>query len=160
MERAQHGEAVRREEEARFPWLKDWIESGLVLAQQTGTPPAVRHVDYEKVINIGLEGVIAEAREELEKLDYSDNPAQAYKKECFLRAVIIACEGAIEFAHRYSKLAEEMAIKESNPKRKKELEKIAEVCRWSRPSRHRNFMRRCKAFGLFILCKPGNCESC
>ena len=146
------GEAVRREEEARFPWLKDWIESGLVLAQQTGTPPAVRHVDYEKVINIGLEGVIAEAREELEKLDYSDNPAKAYKKDCFLRAVIIACEGAIEFAHRYSKLAEEMAIKESNPKRKKELEKIAEVCRWVPAKPARNFYEAVQSFWFIHLC--------
>lgn len=146
------GEAVRREEATRFPWLKDWVESGLVLAQQTGTPPAVRTVDYEKVINIGLEGIISEAREELNKLEFDGHPAEDYKKDCFLRAAIIALEGTVEYAHRYSKLAEEMAVKEPDLNRKKELEKIAEVCRWVPEKPARDFYEAVQCFWLIHLC--------
>jgi pyruvate formate-lyase/glycerol dehydratase family glycyl radical enzyme len=145
------GDAVRKEEDTRFPWLKDWIDSGLVLAQQTGSaPPSPRSVDYGKVIDIGLEGIIAEAKEELNKLDYSDQAS--YKKDVFLQAVIIACEGAIEFAHRYARLAEEMAAKEKNPGRKKELEKIAEVCQRVPAKPARNFHEALQSFWFIHIC--------
>lgn len=146
------GDIVRKEEEARFPWLKDWIESGLVLAQQTGVPPEVIHVDYGKVINIGLEGVISEAQEELNKLEYDIHPEKDYKKECFLRAVIIACKGAIEYAHRYSRLAEEMAAQEEDHGRKKELKRISEVCRWVPAKPARNFYEAVQSFWFIHLC--------
>ena len=42
----------------------------------------------------------------------------------------ISCDAAILFAERHAELAEQMAEKEQNPQRKKELEKIADVCRW------------------------------
>ena len=42
----------------------------------------------------------------------------------------ISCDAAILFAERHAALAEEKAAKEQNPQRKKELEKIADVCRW------------------------------
>lgn len=146
------GDVVRRLEKERFPWLEDWIESGLVLDKQTGKPPAVRHVDYAKVIDIGLEGIILEAKEELEKLEYFDHPAEDYKKDCFLRACIIACEGAIEYAHRYSRLAEEMARKEQNQRRKKELEKIAEICKHVPAKPARNFYEAVQSFWFIHLC--------
>lgn len=42
----------------------------------------------------------------------------------------ISCDAAILFAERHAELAEQMAAKESDPRRKTELEKIADVCRW------------------------------
>jgi pyruvate formate-lyase/glycerol dehydratase family glycyl radical enzyme len=146
-------DAVHREEAARFPFLKDWIDSGLAIDQQTGAaPPQGRPPDYGKVINIGLEGIIAEAKEALNKLDYSDNPAEDYNKDCFLQAVIIACEGAIEYAHRYARLAEEMAAKEKNPGRKKELERIAEVCQRVPAKPARNFYEALQSFWFIHIC--------
>ncbi len=146
------GDAVRRLENEKFPWLRDWAESGLVNAEKTGNPPGTRNVDYGKVVKIGLEGVIAEARAELDKLEYDKHPAEDYKKDCFLQAVIIALEGAITYAHRYSKLASEMAAGEADPVRKMELERIAEVCRQVPARPARNFHEAVQSFWFIHLC--------
>ena len=50
------------------------------------------------------------------------------EKKDFYKAVLISIDAAIAYAKRYADLAREMAAKETNPKRKKELERIAEVC--------------------------------
>ena len=44
-------------------------------------------------------------------------------------AAKIACEAASRFAVRYAELAEEMQAAETDPVRKEELERIAQVCR-------------------------------
>jgi len=51
----------------------------------------------------------------------------------------IACDASIVFAERHADLAEEQAKKETDPKRKEELQKIAEVCRWVPAHAPRNF---------------------
>jgi formate C-acetyltransferase len=147
------GDAVHQVEQTKFPWLTEWAESGLVNSQKTGNPPGTRNVDYGKVINIGLEGVISEAREQLNKLEYGEHPEDDYKKDCFLQAAIIACEGAIEYAWRYSKLAEDMAAKEQNLCRKKELERIAEACRQVPAKPARDFYEAVQSFWLIHLCE-------
>jgi pyruvate formate-lyase/glycerol dehydratase family glycyl radical enzyme len=144
-------DAVIKEIEAKFPWLKDWIESGIVHLLFGSNPPDVKSVDYSKVINIGFEGVIAEAKESLGRLEYS-NAVGDYDKDCFLQAAIIACEGAIEYAHRYAGLAEEMAAKENNPLRKRELERIAGACRRVPAKPARNFYEALQSFWLTHIC--------
>jgi len=84
------------------------------------------HPDYEKVLNKGLKGVIEEVKEKLANLKidvYED-----LNKRYFLKAVITSCEAVIILAQRYSALAKEMAEKEHDAIRKKELEEIADVC--------------------------------
>jgi len=51
----------------------------------------------------------------------------------------ISCDAAIVFAERHADLAEKMAKKEKNAKRKSELKKIAEVCRWVPANAPRTF---------------------
>lgn len=53
---------------------------------------------------------------------------QAYEKREQLKAMAIACDAAILFAQRHAQLALELAKKESDPVRKIELQKIADVC--------------------------------
>jgi len=101
-------------------------------------------VDYPKVIKKGLKGVIAEAQEELAKtevLRLGDKD-----KVNFLKAVIIACEGVINFAKRYAALAEKMAQKEKDPQRKKELKKIAQNCAWVPENPPRDFHEALQSF--------------
>jgi len=52
-----------------------------------------------------------------------------YKKP-FLEAVLITCDGMTIWSKRYAALASEMAAKEKDEKRKKELQQIAEICNW------------------------------
>jgi len=51
----------------------------------------------------------------------------------------ISCDAAIIFAERHADFAEELASKENDIQRKKELLKIAEVCRWVPANAPRNF---------------------
>ena len=101
-------------------------------------------VQYWKVMEIGLEGIIREAAAERASMNPGD--ANFAKKNTFLEAVIISCNAVITYAERYAKLAEEMAKKEFKADRKKELLEIAEVC--SNVPRHgaRNFREACQTF--------------
>jgi len=65
--------------------------------------------------------------ETINKLDYY-NDAQAYEKEQELRAMLICADALIIYAKRHAEKAKELISKEKDPKRKKELEKIADVC--------------------------------
>ena len=79
-----------------------------------------------------------EIEENLATLDYLNDPDATDKAE-ELEAMAISCDAIILFAERHADLAEEMAAEESNPQRKAELLKIAEVCRWVPANAPRNF---------------------
>ena len=82
---------------------------------------------YDKVLNKGLKGVMAEAATELAGTQQGD--ADYARKVIFLQAVIIDCQAVIDYAARYADLAAEEADKESDPKRKQELLTISSNCR-------------------------------
>ena len=65
----------------------------------------------------------------LAELDFINDP-EATDKQQELQAMDISCDAAILFAERHAELAEKMADAESNPQRRAELLKIANVCRW------------------------------
>ena len=82
-----------------------------------------------KMYHEGLLDVKARIEKRISELDYIYDP-EATDKQQELEAMAISCNAAILFAERHAALAEEKAAKEQNPQRKKELEKIADVCRW------------------------------
>jgi formate C-acetyltransferase len=68
-----------------------------------------------------------EIKTSIEELDFFNDP-EAYSKREQLRAMDIAANALIHFADRYAQEAKRMASIELNPNRKKELEKISEIC--------------------------------
>lgn len=82
--------------------------------------------DFEKALSIGLNGIIKEAYNQLDKIDISEN--DSFRKRAFLQSVIIINKSVINFASRYSKLAKKLAEVEKDEARKEELLKIAEIC--------------------------------
>ena len=82
-------------------------------------------VEYEKVLKIGLKGYEKRTRRLKEELDLCK--PDSIDKYHFYRAVLIVIEAVRNFAERYSKLAKEMADKETGS-RKEELLKISEIC--------------------------------
>ena len=83
--------------------------------------------DYEIVLKKGYLGIRKEAEEKLAALDpYS--PIDNTEKKPFLEAVINTCDAIILWARRHGELAKQLAEKETNPKRKAELQRIAETC--------------------------------
>ncbi len=85
-------------------------------------------VDYPKVINKGMNGIIREAETRIKELKLWERGAIEQKE--FLEAVIIALKAAVNFAKRFANLAKEMAEKETDEKRRAELLKITEHCEW------------------------------
>lgn len=94
--------------------------------------------DYEKILKRGFKGIKEEAQEKLAKLDPL-SPVDNMEKKPFLEAIIITCDAIVLWAKRHAKLAAEMANKESDPKRKKELEDIAVRCEWVPENPARDF---------------------
>ena len=81
-------------------------------------------VDFYKCIYKGFEELKKEIREEIAATD----PAEEVKIT-YLSACIITLDAVICFANRYADLAEDMAEKEPDEKRREELLEIAQVCR-------------------------------
>ena len=82
-----------------------------------------------KMYHTGLLDVKERIQQRIKALDYINDP-EATDKQQELEAMEISCDAAILFAERHAELAEKMASKETNPQRKEELKKIADVCRW------------------------------
>ena len=85
-------------------------------------------LDIEKVIELGLEGIIAEVETALANL--SPYEATEFKKRPFLEGAIITLNAAIEFAHRFAAEADRQAsLPSTPPERVAELKTIAAACR-------------------------------
>ena len=80
-----------------------------------------------KMYQYGLLDVKARIEKQIASLDYINDP-EATDKQHELEAMAISCDAAILFAERHAELALQKAANEQNPKRKNELEMIAQVC--------------------------------
>ena len=77
---------------------------------------------HHNVLKAGFNGLIQKAREKMKEF------SKDQKKMNFLESVIIVLDGSKEFIQRFSILATELAEREGNSNRKKELNEIAEIC--------------------------------
>ncbi len=84
------------------------------------------NVNYKKILEIGYRGIIEEAQKAIDKLEVFC--PDYVSRMNFLTAVIESAEAVICYAKRYSRLAKELADKESNPTRKQELIQISKNC--------------------------------
>ena len=82
-----------------------------------------------KMYRMGLLDLKERIAERIASLDYIYDP-EATDKQQELEAMSISCDAAILLAERHAALAEQKAAHEQNPRRRQELEKIAEVCHW------------------------------
>lgn len=73
----------------------------------------------------GMLDIQKEAQEQLEKMDY-ENPDDI-EKIYFYKSIIETAEGVMIYARRMSEYAAQLAQRETDPKRKAELQKISEV---------------------------------
>lgn len=83
-------------------------------------------LDFEKILHSGAGGIIEDAKREMAALDMTD--PLSHNKRIFYEAVIIAYEGVIDYARRYSALAKKLAAETDDAQRKKDLETISAVC--------------------------------
>jgi formate C-acetyltransferase len=81
----------------------------------------------DKIYRKGFVEFKADIRRSLQNLDYLNDP-QAYAKQEELKAMLICADALICFAERHAEKARELARQEADSRRKRELERIAEVC--------------------------------
>jgi len=92
----------------------------------------------DKIYKKGLLDIKRDIEESITRLDFYHD-VEAWDKKEELEAMAISADALITYAHRYAELARKMALEEKNPQRKKELEKIAEICEWVPAHAPRNF---------------------
>jgi formate C-acetyltransferase len=121
--------------EGTFIWTH-WSELGVL--------------DYEKVLKVGLNGIIREVEGRLEEVGKTIPPDYVDQKD-FLEAVIISLKAAIKFASRYAEKARELARSEKDKERKQKLEKIAQICDWVPANPARTFWEALQSFFFIHL---------
>jgi pyruvate formate-lyase/glycerol dehydratase family glycyl radical enzyme len=82
----------------------------------------------DKIYRKGMRDFIREIEGSLARLDYFGDP-EVYEKQEELKAMKVCAEALLTFAERHAEKAEELARRETSAERKKELLKVAEVCR-------------------------------
>jgi len=133
---------------AAHPFRLSLAEREMAAGFCTGTSSGFGHVivDYEKALNHGLRDITIEAAELL-----ADTPETDREGQAFLEAVTIATEGLILWAERYADLADAEASSETDPQRRKELERIAETCHRVPAEPARNFTEALQSFWFVHL---------
>jgi len=116
---------------------RDLYEAGLFTEFMEQRAPGHTALDG-KIYKKGMLDFKKDIQEQIDKLDFLNDPEATDKKEQ-LEGMSISCDAVILFAKRHAELAEKMALDEKDVQRKEELEKIAEVCRWVPVNAPRNF---------------------
>ena len=80
-------------------------------------------LDYPRLLRLGTKGIIAEIEKELQATPPSDQP-----KRDTLSAMKISLEGLNAYAKNLAAEAQRLADSETNPSRKKELMRLADIC--------------------------------
>jgi pyruvate-formate lyase len=134
-------------------WADDMEEGKLKDPWQSAAffPATVTAPLWSKVLAKGLRDFIDRAQAKIEW--FIETKQTNIDKLYFWQASIIACEAAIAYARRYAKLAREMARKEKDPARKKELSKIAQACEWVPENPARTFHEAVQSVHFIYLSK-------
>lgn len=128
---------------------KDAYKAGIFtefMEQRAPGHTALGDIIYHK----GLLDLKAEIEKSIQQLDFFNDP-EALDKEQELKAMSITADAVMRFAERHVEKAEELAAQESNPVRKVELRKIADVCRHVPAHAPRNFWEALQAYWFIHL---------
>ncbi len=109
-------------EDAKFA-----AENGLIAIGSRNTSTGQFIPDYDRLLKTGLNWVIEQAEKNIESVGMET--IEDRKKIEYWQALIIANKAVIDFASRYADLAENEAAGCSDDARKKELLRLAEICR-------------------------------
>ena len=83
-------------------------------------------VNYERILAEGLKGYEERTKKLKAALDFTK--PESIDKNVFYKAVLIVIDAVHTFANSYSKLAQDMALTETDAKRKEELLEISRIC--------------------------------
>jgi formate C-acetyltransferase len=104
----------------------------------------------DKIYHKGMLDFKCQIAENRKKLDYFNDPC-AYEKDQEYQAMDICADAVITFAQRHSEMAKQLAQQETDPIRRSELEKIAEVCSHVSANAPRNFWEALQSYWFVHL---------
>ncbi len=139
--------------EALFAQMTDsWLagyEAGVFTEFMEQRSPGHTVLD-DKLYRKGLRGLLDDIAQALKQLDFLNDPRALAKQEQ-LRAMAICAEAVIHLAHRYADRAEALAETEEGTDRRRELARIAAVCRWVPEHPPRDFHEALQAYWFVHL---------
>ncbi len=112
---------------AMSPQWRDAFDAGVFTEFMEQRAPGHAILD-DKIYHQGLGDIKTRIERHLDEIDPLNDP-RAYDKREELKAMSICVDAVILLADRHADLAGKMAGEESDPIRKAELEKIADICR-------------------------------
>ncbi len=121
-------EKCLKETMADYDQVEKWQQQLVFLRFMFDVPEGRVIVDYQKVIDLGVEGLIAICEGQIKKLGELRTQEQ-FDKYNFYKGTILALEGMIAYANNYAAEAERQAAECKDAKRKEELLEIARICR-------------------------------
>ena len=83
-------------------------------------------MNYQRILSDGLKGYEKRVKELRVALDFTD--PEVLIRTYFIKQSLTVIEAVRDFAQRYSKLAKELADKETDAKRKEELLQMSKIC--------------------------------
>ena len=104
----------------------------------------------DKIYRKGMLDFKQDIEEHQKKLDYFNDP-HAYEKDQEYRAMAICIEAIIIFAQRHAEKARQSAEQQTDPVRRSELERIAEVCSHVPANAPRNFWEALQSYWFVHL---------
>jgi len=131
---------------------KEWIdayEAGVFTEFMEQRAPGHTVLDG-KIYKKGMNDFKKDIEAALAGLDFMNDPA-AYDKQEELKAMAVSVDAIVAFARRHAEKARELAKSEKDAVRKKELERIAEVCDRVPADAPRDFQEALQAYWFVHL---------
>ena len=127
--------------------IGDFVSGGWMWQWEISTP------DYKKILSRGLSGIIAEIDEKYAAVieDLSLATRDRMRQLDQLRAMKIAIEAAARWGKRYASLLSDKRKSETNPRRKKELDRMIDALNQVPEGPARNFHEALQCFILITF---------
>ncbi|MBU1196429.1 MAG: hypothetical protein KKE62_12015 [Proteobacteria bacterium] len=118
--------AMPRVNVTEIPGKTDGLGRGFISDGMTRHHIGHSSFGYEKILKKGFSGVKKDARDRMDRLDWSDT--EDLKKVPFLKGVIIAMDAAAGIGKKFAGYLRDTAAKEMDAQRKIELQEMAAIC--------------------------------
>lgn len=128
---------------------KNAFEAGVFTEFQEQRAPGHTVLD-DKIYQKGFLDFKREIKKSTDHLDFFHDP-EAYHKKEELKAMEMCADALIMYAHHHSRKAKQLAEKERSPQRKKELQKISQICSWVPAHPPRDFWEALQSYWFVHL---------
>ncbi len=121
-------ERVLKETKSDFEQVEKWMQQLIFLRFMFDVPEGRVIVDYQKIIDEGVDGLIDRINGCITRLG-SLTDKEKFDKYNFYQGIKLALEGLVVFAENHAAEAERLAAECADERRKAELLEIARICR-------------------------------